>query len=305
MIKSPLLLCAAALLGLGVGMTDAVEPLPVGSSEIVRQQVSMAVHAPSTLEGAHGPAGVLVFFGGVGDSTAYYQKAFAPLADALDLVVIVPQMPWFKEPGKTPPRGVYGALKQAVNEIEKQFQTDPRFVIVGGASAGGAPAHELTKQWSQKVPLFLLASTGPFPDIAKPRTFHVVAEKEVSRLGPQGRTGIALGKGKKDLFAIPGGSHSAQIKHLSTWLETEVAVLRLEQAQETIRKAEEKLRSKENDQARAILASTLAAVRILDQPVAEGDDYFKYEAKRRQELKAKFAPTIKLLEAAEAKLAEL
>ncbi len=287
---------------LGANPSFAEEPLSTGKSTLVRQGVNMALHIPSTLEGVHGPAGVLVFFGGSGDSIEYYQKAFAPISDALDLAVVVPQMPWFKEAGKVPPSGVNRALKSVVGEIEKQFQTDPRLVIVGGASAGGGAAHDLTKEWSQKVALFLLSSTGPFPDASKPRTFHVVAEKEVSRLGPLGRSGAVLGKGRKDMFAIPGGSHSAQIPHLKVWLETEMAVLRMERAQETIRKAEDHLRRRENEQAQSLLNSTLAAVGILDQTAQDGDGYFQYEGKRREELRTKYASVIKSLETIQNKI---
>lgn len=268
------------------------EPLSVGDSTVVRNRVNLGLHIPPGADGPHGPMGVMIFFGGTGDSIEVYQKALSPMADALDLVVVIPQMPWFQDPGKVPEAGVYQALAHVLDEIEKSFHSDPRWVIINGASAGGAVAHELTRKWASKVSLLILHSTGPFPDISQPRILHVVAEKETNRLNPEGRHGPVLGRGHKDSFAIPGASHGAHFAHMEVWLETEMAVLRLEQASPTIRLAEGKLSRGQADQAAAILRSTVEATGILSKTVPENDALFQYEAKHRQELAVKYAAQI-------------
>jgi len=290
-----------SLLGSAVCLA-ADGPLQIGDSLIERNGVSMALHIPATLEGAHGPSGVLVFIGGSGDSNVGYQRSLGKVADALEIALVVPQMPWFRDGTNIPVPTIFKGLDSVVDQIEKQFSLKPGWIFVGGASAGGKSATDLAAKWSSNTQLLLLASTGPFSDVRRSRTLHVVAENEMDRLGPRGRRGSVLGKGKVDLFAIPGGQHSAQIKHLTVWLETEISILRMEESSATLRQAEDALRAGKGDEARAILRSTREAVTILGTPTAESDEFFQYETQRRKELLEKYSATIRSLEAVEAKL---
>jgi hypothetical protein len=290
------------VLSLALWAHAADEPLSKGDSTLTRSQVNVGLHVPASLAEPHGPAGVLIYFGGLRDDVSDYLRPLGMVGDALDLVVMVPQMPWFTDAGKVQPAGIYPVLGRMVDDATKQLGLGQPWLMIGGASAGGTPAHELARKWSSKVDLFLLSSAGPFPDVGGPRTLHVVAEGEVNRLGPQGHRGVVLGQGKKDMFAIPGSRHGAHFKHLRAWLETEVSALRLAEAAKTVRLAEEKIAKGEADTASGILKSTMAAVDLLGQPMGGADALFQYEAKRRQELLQRNGATLKLLEDVKVKL---
>jgi hypothetical protein len=273
----------------------AQETLATGNSTVVRSGVNIALHVPSDLDGPHGPAGIFIWFGGVGDSISYYQKAFTPLADTADMVVVVPQMPWFADHGQVQSPGVYQALEGLVAEIEKRFQTDPQWIMIGGASAGGPPANELAKKWSPRVARLVLASTNLSTGLEQVRTLHVVAEHESPALRLQGAETMSLGQGKKDSFAVPKGEHSAQVPHVELWLATEVAAMRLEQGMKTMRLTEEPLTRNDIAQAKAILKSTFASAHTLSEPAPNQDAFFQYETRHRQELLKSFAPTVEAL----------
>ncbi|MEO6845659.1 MAG: alpha/beta hydrolase fold domain-containing protein [Chthoniobacterales bacterium] len=277
------------------------ELLAPGDSILSRHDVNIALHIPPDLAASHGPAGILILFGGTGDRIEYYQTAIAPLADALDLALVIPQMQWFATPGKDNAH-VCQELEKVVTEIEAQFKTDPHMVIISGASAGGGIAHDLAQKWRNKTPLLVLHSTGPIADLSGPRTFHVVADKEKARLGPAGSSGVVLGRGHKDMFAVPNGEHEVHTKYMQVWLDSELAIWRLEQAQQTMDKAEEKLRKNDPTQALAILKSTLDSAKTMSEPVDGTDAFFQYETKHRQEIATRFAPVIKKLLALDAKI---
>ncbi|MEO6055195.1 MAG: hypothetical protein ABIP97_14400 [Chthoniobacterales bacterium] len=281
----------------------AAEPLVTGDSTIVRDGVSIALHIPPSMQAPHGPSGILIFFGGKGDQLAHYQKSLTPISDALGMVVVIPHMPWFYQGPKISTATIYRILEQVVVDIEKQFQTDPHWLIIGGASAGGKGANEMAYMLSSKTALYMLCSTGSFFDIKALRTLHVVADSEVAWLGAEGKSGNVLGKGRKDMFAIPGGEHSDQIPHFQVWLKTEMAVLRMERATQTMQEAEEKLRKGNAVQAQQILQSTLASAQALNEPAPDGDAFFQYEIKHRQELLAHYDSTIQSLKKLEAKTA--
>src|ERR1043166_1858300 len=92
----------ACLLLLFIGTLAIADDLKLvtGDSVIEYDTVTYALHVPKTADGPHGPFAVLVFFGGYGDSIEYYQKALASMCDDLDVIAVIPQMPWFAKPGK-------------------------------------------------------------------------------------------------------------------------------------------------------------------------------------------------------------
>ncbi|MEO8205596.1 MAG: hypothetical protein ABI615_05405 [Chthoniobacterales bacterium] len=304
MTKSPLCLIAVSFgcFFLGILPARSDEPLATGDSTIVRNGVSIALHIPPSLTKPHGPTGILIFFGGKGDQLPHYQKALAPVSEALDMVVVIPQMPWFYQGPQISTATIYQVLQKLVGDIESQFKTDPHWIIIGGASAGGRAANELAYMWPSKVALYMLCSTGSFFDIKSYRTLHIVADKEVAWLGPEGNSGAVLGKGRKDMFAVPGGEHSDQIPHFQVWLKTEMAVLRMEKAAETLKLAQEKLQKGEPQQAQEILQSTVDSAKALGEPAPQGDAFFQYETKHREELLAKYASTIEGLKNLEVKI---
>lgn len=294
---------ALACLAAGISPIHAAEaPLTTGNSTVVRRDVTFALHIPESLSKPHGPAGIFIFFGGKDDTTEMYQLSLTNLADSLDLVVVVPQMPWFKDPGKVPEIGVVRALDVLVGEIEKQFQTTPAWVIVGGVSAGGEIAYQLASKWSSKVALLVLASTGPLPNIPK-KTFHVVAAAEIELLGPDGKQAPILGRGKKDVFAIPGGHHTAQIEYVEPWLQSEVSAMRLGIAGQTMQAANQALMVRDAAKAEAIVQSTYLATTILGQQAPGTNSFFEYEKKYREDLLKKDAKTIESLTKLRTKIA--
>lgn len=276
----------------------AEEPLVVGNSVVTRGKANFGLHIPAVFAEKEMPGALLVFFGGSGDSVAAYQRSLTPIGDTEQMVVVIPQMPWFSEPAEASTTEIFRELKDLVKDIETQFATGPLIVAVGGASAGGSAAHELAKKWSSQVEFFILSSTGPFPKLSQPRTFHVVAESEKNRLGSQGDQRNKLGKGKTDIFLIPDGKHSAQIPHWKIWLETELAALRLEQAEEILRAADEQMRRGDKARAATLLALPLSAVETLRQDPSDQDEFFQYEGKSRAELLEKYAATVKKLDEA-------
>ncbi|MGH8048630.1 MAG: hypothetical protein ACREKL_15430 [Chthoniobacterales bacterium] len=294
MIRFPhraLVTAAGCLLATSSLRAAGEQPIATGLSTVVRKDVNFALFVPPDLAGDHGPAGIFVFFGGKNDSIEMYQQSLATVAQTMDLILIVPQMPWFADPGKVPEAGVIRALEQLVPEIEKQFHTTSSLIVVGGASAGGPIAAQLANKWSAKVALLVLASTPVQPD-ARKKTLHVVAASESELLGPDAKRAPILGKGKKDIFAIPGGHHTAQVEYLQPWLETEVTALRLDLASQTTQAASQALMQRNSAKAEAILNSTHMGTLILSTQVPGTNSFYEYENARRKALVKKYeAPT--------------
>jgi hypothetical protein len=300
-IRFPLRVLVACGLLAAPSLHAADAPLTTGDSTVVRRDVTFALHIPEDLARPHGPSGVLVFFGGKNDSAEMYQQSLSSTAELLDLVLVVPQMPWFAEPGKVDEPGVIRALEQLVTEIEKQFKTT--WVIVGGASAGGNIAVAVAGKWSSKVPLLTLSSTGPFPDNQRLKTFHVVAAEEIEQLGPDGKKAPLLGKGKKDVFAVPGGHHTAQLEYLAPWLESEVSALRLNIASQTMQAAQQALMTRDTKKAEGIIQSTYMASNIIAQAPPGMNSFFDYEKTYRQSLLKKYTSTIQSMQKLRTKIA--
>jgi len=258
--------------------------LRVGDSDIHRQGVNYALHVPPAAETTHAALGLLVFFGGVGDSTAYYQKAFTPMADDLGLVVVVPQMPWFSKPGDVGVPGVLASLDGLRREIEARFRTDPGLVIVSGASAGGNSACLLASRWDTAVPLLVLHSTGPCRSDVKARILHLVGQQEAAFLPEDGRSGTFLGQGTTDMFAVPGEAHEVHFKDMRWWVETELSALRLAASGPQVALAEKDLAAGKPAEAKARMQVYADAARVLAASVVEGDAFTKYQNVRRREL---------------------
>ncbi len=252
----------------------AEDALVVGDSTITRDRVNMALHVPATADKPHGPMGVLVFFGGVGDSIDYYQKAFTEMADKLDLIVIIPQMPWFDKRGEVDTPGVIKVLDDVVTQIETQFHTDPNLRLVGGASAGGAPAHDLTKKWGAKVPFQLLHSTVDSAWVKGPRLLHLVGRNETGWLGTDAHSGQGFDINNKDLYAVPDEDHQVHFRHMQPWLETELSAWRIINMSSKRGRGEDEAALNYLKKSYDLLSETL-----------QGDDAFlQYQNKRRKEL---------------------
>ncbi|MBI4026556.1 MAG: hypothetical protein HY360_16335 [Verrucomicrobia bacterium] len=295
------LLCAATLILVPfVGLKGADAPAPpapaTGDSTITRSRVNLALHIPAAAAGEHGPLGVLIFFGGVGDSIEYYQKAFTPAADALDLVVVVPQMPWFAKRGEVEAKGVLQALDGVAASIESQFHSDPDLRLVGGASAGGPPAHDLAKKWGARVPFLLLHSTLDSAWVKGPRLLHLVGRNETAWLGTDAHGGQGFDVHEKDLYAVPDEDHQVHFKHMQPWLETELSAWRIAVSERTLRVVEEKLKQNQPREAGAILHSTKEAVRFLSATLDGNDPFFAFQNKRRKELREKYQKEIQAIE---------
>lgn len=280
----------------------ATEPLATGASMVEQDRASYGVFIPPSFGANSGPSGVFVFFGGRGDSVETYMRSLTPLAEAQNWVLIVPQLPWFKEPTKASASDILRGVDKLIGRIEKEMNPGPLWLAVGGASAGGAAAHDLAKKWSSKLNLLVLASTGPFSGVGKVRTLHIVADNEQNRLGSDGRKGNSLGKDAKDIFLIPNGKHSAQIPHFKVWMETEIARLRLAQASATLQQAEAKLRQNQLAEAETLLQSSFRAVETLDFPALGSDAFYEYENQRRAAMKTEFAREIEALAAMKPRL---
>jgi hypothetical protein len=265
-------------------------PLSTGDTNIVRSGVNYALHVPADAVQPHGPLATLVFFGGYGDAAEYYQKALAPISDELDFILAVPQLPWFREPGKANEEEVLDSLNALKVELESRFHTDSKLVIVSGGSAGGPIACELASRWSSNVPLLVLHSTRYCPTKNAARILHLVGEKEVSLLGSEGRSGKVLGSGRKDLYAVPGAGHEVHVRPMRLWLQTELAAVRLENVAATISQTEGK-----GVAARGILKSSLDAAALLSEVLPAGDDFVTYQNSRRQELREKYRVQIERL----------
>src|SRR5690606_35612850 len=108
---------------------------------------------------------------------------------------------------------------------------------------------------------------------------------------------------KVDIFLIPGGEHSAQIPHWKIWLETQLAILRLERAEQILRDADVQIRQGDKARAATLLALPLSAVESLRQDASDRDEFVEYEGITRGELLKKYAETTKTLE--EAKKAQI
>jgi hypothetical protein len=245
------------------------------------------LHVPKTADEPHALFATLIFFGGYGDAADYYQKTLAPMSDDLEFVLVVPHMPWFREPGKADEEQILDSLNQLKTELETRFHTDPKLGIVSGASKGGPITCELASRWSSAVPLLILHSTYFCSTKNSARTLHLVGEKEVAFLGHEGQSGKVLGVARKDLYAVPNEEHGAHFRHMKAWLETELSAVRLERANETLRLAQ-----KEPTQAGLVLRSTKAAARYLSENLPESDDFMKYQNARRKELLSKFQEQI-------------
>lgn len=269
-----------------------------GAFDVDRGRAHFGLNVPDSLTKPHGPSGVIVFFGGSGDSVATYQRSIGAMANDLDLIAVVPQLPWFGDPGQADAAEVNRMALRLVDELQDVYDLDPCWVIVGGASAGGGSAHELARRMGSKVDLLLLASTGPFQDLRQPRTLHVVAEDEGPRLGSGSRGRNSLGRGKKDAYIIPGSEHSAHTRHLRVWLETEVSELRLAAAEETLERAAALAQAGQRDEAAAVLRSTWRSIDLLRSGVNDGDELFDYERQRQADILTRYQPVIKRLESA-------
>jgi len=199
---------------------------PDGTSTVRRDAAEVGLYVPAATNRLRGSTGLFIFFGGMGDSVEHYQKALAPMADALDLVVLVPHLPWFAEPGRAQPLQIMAALEELRGELEQAFQADAELVVVGGASAGGGAACWVAREWAARVPFLVLHSTRPCPERIGARTLHVVGESETALLG-EGGAGERLGEGSTDRFAVPGEGHQVHVRHMRAWLETELARYRV------------------------------------------------------------------------------
>jgi hypothetical protein len=82
-----------------LSFSAAGENLSTGDTNITRAGVNHALHVPKTADHTHGPFPLFILFGGYGDAAEYYQKTLTPMAEQLDLVLVVPHLPWFREPG--------------------------------------------------------------------------------------------------------------------------------------------------------------------------------------------------------------
>ena len=282
-MKSSLRLCLLTIFTLlALPQTKAEDALAVGDSTITRSRVNMALHVPATADKPHGPMGVLVFFGGVGDSIDYYQKAFTEMADKLDLVVVIPQMPWFATRGEVDVGGVIKALDDVTAQIETQFHTDPNLRLVGGASAGGSPAHDLTKKWGAKVPFQLLHSTVESAWVKGPRLLHLVGRDETAWLGTDAHSGQGFDINNKDLYAVPDEDHQVHFRHMQPWLETELSAWR-------IMNANGKAGTDE-----ATLNSIRKSYGLLSETLQGDDAFLQYQNKRRKDFSTKFKDPSKL-----------
>lgn len=269
-----------------------------GAFEVDRGRVHFGLNVPASLTQPHGPSGVVVFFGGSGDSVATYQRSIGAIANDLDIIAVVPQLPWFGDPGQADPAEVNRMVQRLLGELENAYDIKPCWVIIGGASAGGGAAHELARRMGSKVDFLVLASTGPFQDLRQTRTLHVVAEDEGHRLGSGSRGRNSLGRGNKDSYIIPDSRHSAHTRHLRVWLETEVSELRLAAAEETLRQAAALAQAGQRDEAADVLRSTWRSIDLLRSDPGDRDELFTYERQRRTEILAKYQPVIERLESA-------
>jgi hypothetical protein len=243
--------------------------LATGDSIIEYDTVTYALHVPKSADGPHGPFAVLVFFGGYGDSIEYYQKALAEMCDELDMIAVIPQMPWFAKPGKSSAAAVMGSLDGLRKEIETQFHTDTNLVIVSGASAGGGSACQLTRRWGKNVPLLVLHSTNRCSGIGNTRSVLLVGENEAGFLGSEAEDGKLLGQGLTDLFAVPKEQHEVHFRHMRVWLETELSAVRIERSDSSAK------------------PDLNRAINLLLTPVPDTDAFFKYQQTRRAELRTK------------------
>ncbi len=269
-----------------------------GAFEVDRGRAHFGLNVPASLTKPHGPSGVFIFFGGSDDSVATYQRSIGAIANDLDIIAVVPQLPWFSDSGQADVAEVHRMFQRLQGELAQAYNLDPSWLIVGGASAGGTAAHEYARRNSSRVDLLLLASTGPFADVSRPRTLHVVGEDEGQRLGSGNRARTSLGRGKKDSFIIPGGRHSAQTRHIRVWLETEVSELRLAAAESTLERAAALARAGQRDEAADVLRSTWRSIDLLRSEVNSGDALFDYERERRAEVLKRYQPVIERLESA-------
>lgn len=282
-IAAVFFLCVHLLYAASDGEVD----IATGPSHIIRDSVNFGLYVPKTAERPHGPLAMLVFFGGYGDAVDYYQKQLASLADDLDIVVVVPQMPWFREKGEVSAIGVIATLDGLKQELETRFGVDPGLAIVGGGSAGGSSACQLTRRWKTSVPLLVLHSSNRCSAIGRTRSVLLVGENEVSFLGEEASGGKRLGEGLTDLFAVPKEQHEIHFRHMRWWLETELSALRLERADATLRLAGER-----KADATAILRSTKESASRLSTAIPDDDDFLRYQNDRRKELREKWRAII-------------
>lgn len=288
-------LCCLQLLAVNTAFADLGRS---GAFEVDVGRAHFGLYVPESLTTTHGPSAVYVFFGGMGDSVSRYQERFGTIAEALDIIVVVPQMDWFSDPGRADADEVQRAFQRLLRDVQSEYQLNPGWLFIGGASRGGAPAHALARRLGSRTDLLILASTGPFAAIRQPRTLHVVAENEAERLGSGRSRQNSLGSGHRDAFIISGGRHSAQIDHQRVWLESEVARLRLEAAETTLREAANLAQSGDRDQAANLLRSTWRMLDLLRAPVDARDALFDYERQRRLDLLEQYAPVIERLDSA-------
>jgi len=275
---------------------SADDALKTGDSTITRGGADFTLHVPQPADEPHGPLPMLVLFGGYGDAADYYQKTLAPIADSLDCILVLPHLPWFQEPGKADEEQVLAALDTLKAELESRFHSDPKLVIVSGASKGGPIACELAHRWSESACLLVLHSTYFCPTKNSARVLHVVGENEVPLLGREGRSGKVLGVGRKDLYAAPKAEHGAHIRPMQLWLETELAALRLERIAETLASVEKLAGDGKHAEARQMLQSSQAAATVLSETLPADDDFATYQNSRRKELREKYRVEIERLE---------
>jgi len=278
-----LLACLACLASRPVSAADALSP---GDSVIVREGVTIALHVPPATNPPPASLGLLVCFGGQGDSVQGYPRLLAPLADALDLIVIVPRLPWFAQRGEVGVDGVIVALNVLRRELQEQLGADPGLVVVTGVSAGGAGACLLAKRWRHTVPLLVLHSTWRCVKEPAARTVLLVGEAETGFLGDAASAGPVLGKGTVDLFAVPGAGHQVHLAQMRAWLETELSAWRLARVPAALRAAGD-----HPVQRASVERTTATATRLLNTTLPEPDDFFRYQNHRRAELRPRFPAT--------------
>lgn len=274
------------LLAIFLSSSHAGEKIATGDSVITRDKVDIALHVPAAASGEHGPFGVFVFFGGVGDSNEYYQKAYAEMADKLDFIVVVPRMPWFATKGEVDTPGVIKALDGLVADLETQFHTEPNLCIVGGASAGGGAAHNLAQHWGAKVPFLILHSTLDRFAVKGPRLLHLVGRDESAWLGTDAHGGKGFDVNNKDLYAVPDEEHQAHIRDTRPWLETELSAWRLEKAGFVITGGP-------NASSEAAIRSHKESLRLLSETLQGDDAFLQFQNKRRKDLKLKLETQLK------------